>query len=129
MYLTLVDCGPSRFAVWRPLKRRTSAEVIERLERVFCERGAPEEILTDNDTAFRSTLFAQFAARWSVRMRFRCAYAPAGNGIVERCRRTVKVIAARKGCAIHEAYTYITFDRERAMRQRVPQPIRCISTR
>ncbi|KFD59808.1 hypothetical protein M514_28000 [Trichuris suis] len=70
-YLALIDCGPSRFAIWRPLRLHTSADVVGQLETVFYERGAPEELLTDNDTAFRSKAFAQLAARWNVRMRFR----------------------------------------------------------
>ncbi|KFD59252.1 hypothetical protein M514_28570, partial [Trichuris suis] len=106
-YLTLIDCGPSRFCVWRPLRLQTSADIVEQLECVFCERGAPEELLVDNDTAFRSRAFSDFASRWDVRVRFRCAYVPSGNGIVERCHRSVKVIAARKGCSIMEAvYLY-----------------------
>ncbi|XP_045111049.1 uncharacterized protein LOC123504528 [Portunus trituberculatus] len=106
-YLTLIDCGPSRFTIWRPLRLQTSDNIIEQLEAVFCERGTPDEILTDNDTAFRSKLFAQFALRWNVNMHFRGAYSPSGNGVVERCHRTVKVIAARKGCSIAEAvYLY-----------------------
>ncbi|KRX63923.1 hypothetical protein T09_810 [Trichinella sp. T9] len=51
-YLTLIDCRPSRFAVWRRLRVHCSAIVIEQLEAVFYERGAPEELLTDDDTAF-----------------------------------------------------------------------------
>ena len=34
---------------------------------------------------------------------FLCAYSPSGNGIVERSRRTVETIAARKNCSILEA--------------------------
>ncbi|KFD59929.1 hypothetical protein M514_27900 [Trichuris suis] len=81
-YLTLIDSGPSR-----------SIPV----------RGAPEEILADNDTAFRSRLLEQLAERWNVRVRFRCAHNPSGNDIVERCHRTVKVIVARKECSVPEA--------------------------
>uniref|UniRef100_A0A5S6QQT8 Integrase catalytic domain-containing protein n=1 Tax=Trichuris muris TaxID=70415 RepID=A0A5S6QQT8_TRIMR len=51
-YLTLIDSGPSRFAIWRPLKHQSSANVVDQLESVFFERGAPEEILADNDTNF-----------------------------------------------------------------------------
>ena len=102
-YLTLIDCGPSRFAIWRRIRMQTSESVIEQLESVFCERGAPDEILTDNDTAFKSKRFAEFARTWGVRMRFRCAYAASGNGVVERCHRTVKVIATRKQCGVGEA--------------------------
>ncbi|CDW59721.1 hypothetical protein TTRE_0000806101 [Trichuris trichiura] len=52
------------------LRLQTSADVVEQLETVFYECGAPVELLTDNDTAFRSKTFAQLAARWDVRMRF-----------------------------------------------------------
>ncbi|XP_043231265.1 uncharacterized protein LOC122386281 [Amphibalanus amphitrite] len=102
-YLTLVDCGPSRFTIWRPLRLQTSAAVIDQLESVFCERGAPSEILTDNDPAFRSRQFRAFACHWGIKIRFRCAHVPSGNGMIERCHRTVKVIAARKDCTIREA--------------------------
>ena len=100
-YLTVVDCGPSRFSLWRPLRRTDTANVAEELERIFCERGAPVEILGDNDTAFRSRGFAALASRWGVR--FRAVYWPSGNSIVERNHRTVKVIAARKQCSVAEA--------------------------
>ena len=103
LYLSVVDCGPSRFSLWRPLRRADSAHVTEELHRIFNERGAPEEILADNDTAFRSRAFAVFAAKWRVRLRFRAVYRPSGNGVVERNHRTVKVIAARTGCSIGDA--------------------------
>ena len=53
-FLTLIDCGPSRFTLWRPLLRQDSTSIIRQLESVFYKRGPPEEILTDNDTAFHS---------------------------------------------------------------------------
>ncbi|KRX86345.1 hypothetical protein T4E_2355, partial [Trichinella pseudospiralis] len=61
--LTLVDCGPSRFAFWRRLRVHCSGNVTEQLEAVFYERGAPEELLTDNDTAFRRRTSTEFIAR------------------------------------------------------------------
>ena len=103
LYLSIVDCGPSRFSLWRLLRRADSAHIIEELHRIFNERGAPREILADNDTAFRSRAFAVFAAKWGVRLRFRAVYRPSGNGVVERNHRTVKVIAARSGCSIGDA--------------------------
>ena len=106
-FLTMIDCGPSRFAIWRELRAQTSEAVIDKLQQVFYDRGAPEEILTDNDTAFKSGTFKEFAADWAVNVRFRAAHVPSGNGIVERCHRTVKTIAARKGCSMLEAvYLY-----------------------
>ena len=61
------------------------------------------ELLTDNDSAFRSGAFKQFAEGWALQVRFRCAYVASGNGIAERCHRSVKRIAARKRCTIAEA--------------------------
>ncbi|KRY48687.1 hypothetical protein T03_11308 [Trichinella britovi] len=87
-YLTLIDCRPSRFAVWRRLRVHCSANVIEQLEAVFYERGAPEELLTDDDTAFRGRIFTEFVARWGV-------------------------IAARKNCTVEEAmYLYNVTSRD-----------------
>ena len=103
----MVDHGPSRFSIWRQLRLQTAACVVQQLESVFYERGAPHELLLDNDTAFRSKCFRSFAEEWRISLRFRCAYVASGNGIVERCHRTVKTIAARKECSIAEAvYRY-----------------------
>ncbi|KRY45013.1 hypothetical protein T03_3940 [Trichinella britovi] len=75
--------------------------------RTVAKRGAQQELLTDNDTVFRGRNFTEFVARWGVRVRYPCAYAPSGNGIAERCHRSVKVIAARKNCTVEEAvYLY-----------------------
>ena len=102
-YLSVIDCGPSRFAVWRPLRRQDSACVVQRLEEIFYERGAPAEILCDNDPVFRGRPFAVLTARWRVTVRYRAAHVPSGNGVVERSHRTIKVIAARKRCSVAEA--------------------------
>ena len=106
-FLTLIDCGPTRFAIWRLLVRQDSSSVICELESIFYERGPPEEILTDNDTAFCSMEFRRFVDEWGIRLRHRCAYVPSGNSIAERCHRSVKRIAAKKACTIAEAvYRY-----------------------
>ena len=102
-FLTLIDCGPTRFAVWRQMTRQDSANVVRQLSSVFYERGAPEEILTDNDAAFCSQQVRQLLEEWGVRLRLRCAHVPSGNGIVERSHRSIKRIAARKQCTITEA--------------------------
>ena len=67
------------------------------------------KLLTDNDPAFKSRKFTVLAQEWAVRMRFRAAHVPSGNGIVERSHRTIKTIAARSKCSIPEAvYLYVT---------------------
>ena len=102
-YLTLIDCGPSRFAIWRPLLCQDSASIVQQLETVFYERGAPVELLTDNATTFSGEMFSKFAEHRGARIRFRCAYIPAGNGIVERSHRTIKRIATRTRFSVIEA--------------------------
>lgn len=109
LYLTLIDCGPTRYAIWKRLRRQDAMSVIEQLESVFFERGAPSELLTDNAASFRGSLFSDFATRWGMAVRFRCANVPSGNGISERNHRTVKTILARKDCSVAEAvYRYNT---------------------
>ena len=65
-FLTLINCWPSRFAVWWLLLPKDSTSVICQLESVFYKRGPPEEILTNNDTAFRSRQFECFLDEWGV---------------------------------------------------------------
>ena len=96
-YLTLVDCGPSRFAIWRRVGSENAAEISNHMDEIFRERGPPDELLVDNSTAFRSRRLEELCEVWRVRRRFRAAYRPAGNGIVERHHRTIKARAARAG--------------------------------
>ncbi|XP_076036043.1 uncharacterized protein LOC143021997 [Oratosquilla oratoria] len=77
-YLSMVDCGPGRFGIWRELKAETGEEIARVMNEVFLERGPVDEVLMDNGNGF-----------------FRAAYRPSGNGIVERHHRTIKAIAER----------------------------------
>ena len=95
IFLSMVDCWPSRFTIWRRLTSETASSISAQLKQVDIERGPFEELLLDNSTAFRSATVQQFADEWGIRLRFRAAYAPSGNGIVERNHRTIKRIAAR----------------------------------
>ena len=94
-FLSIVDCGPSRFTIWRRLSNESAASIVTNLQQVVIEHGPFVELLLDNATAFRSATVAQFASDWGISLRFRAAYAPSGNGIVERNHRTIKRIAAR----------------------------------
>ena len=91
-YLTLIDCGPSRFSIWCPLQHQNAASIIRQLE-----------LLTDNGAAFSEEEFGRFAENWDIQLQFRCTYVPSGNGIVERCHRTIKRIAARTRYSVMEA--------------------------
>ena len=102
-YLSLIDCGPSRYTIWRKIPTEDAALVASVLESVFIEYGPPGQVLLDNSTTFRSDNLRRMCDKWNVKLRFRCAYRPSGNGIVERVHRTIKRIAARSKISVREA--------------------------
>ena len=51
-YLTCVDCGPSRFAIWREIRNEDAPTIAYECESIFRERGPPAELLM----ALRSSL-------------------------------------------------------------------------
>jgi len=97
LFLSIIDCGPSRFTIWRPLKSEEAAEIAQHLDTIFNEMGPPKSIIADNSAAFRSEVIRQTCAEWSVTIEFRCVNRPSGNGVVERVHRTIKRMAARSG--------------------------------
>ncbi|XP_067949793.1 uncharacterized protein [Watersipora subatra] len=103
VFLSMVDCGPSRFAIWCRLPSETAAHIVAQLRTIVIERGPCDELLMDNSMAFSSATVAQFADEWGISLRFRAAYAPSGNGIVERNHRTIKRIAERGRISPEEA--------------------------
>ena len=94
-YFTVIDCGPSRFAIWREVRSENAADISANLSEIFRERGPPNEILMDNSPAFRSKQVAEVCREWNVLRQYRAAYRPSGNGIAERIHRTIKSLAAR----------------------------------
>ena len=94
-YLSIVNCGPGQFAIWKELGWESADCIASVLNDIFLERGPVEELLMDNATVFRSELLERFLDKWKVRRFFRAAHQPSGNGIVERHRRTIKVMAER----------------------------------
>ncbi len=96
-YLSVVDCGPGRYAMWKRLLGERSNDVARALRTIFMERGAPGELLTDNGPCFRGPELAAELEIWGVAHLFSCAYRPSGNGIVERHHRTIKRMCARTG--------------------------------
>lgn len=95
LYLSLVDCGPGRVAIWRELWAENAEEIARILNEIFLERGPVEEVLMDNGTVFRSRVVREMLDKWNVSRYFRAAYRPSGNGIVERHHRTIKALAER----------------------------------
>lgn len=121
-YLSIVDCGPGRFAIWRSLKREDAQEISAELNNIFLERGPVDELLMDNSTAFRSQCLGDMLSHWNITRVFRAAYRPGGNGIVERHHRTIKAIAERGGISPIEAvYWYNSTPRSGQEESSVPQ--------
>ncbi|XP_067949870.1 uncharacterized protein [Watersipora subatra] len=99
-YLTVIDCGPSRFAIWRKLRNETSPAVMEQLDHIFCERGYPVEILSDNGPCYRS--FKLLLDKWGVNHIYSCAYRASGNEVIERNHRTIKRMLARSDGTVND---------------------------
>ena len=121
-FLSIIDCGPGRFAIWREVKKETSEVVISNLEQIFYERGPPKEILMDNATAFRSAKMREFLASWGVDPCYRAAYRASGNGIIERHHRTIKAKAERGEMdPIQAVYWYNVSPRSGQEEETIPQ--------
>lgn len=137
-YLSVIDCGPSRFTIWRQVASEESHVIAKELFSIFSERGPPEELLMDNSRSFRSKDVEKACEIFCVRRVFRCAYRPAGNGIVERVHRTIKRTAARSNIdPIEAAYWYNNLPKDKKNQNSVPSqmlsytwrmPIKTLST-
>lgn len=101
-YMTIVDCGPSRFSIWRRIQSETKDQISKVLLEIFAERGPPRELLMDNSATFRCEQIEELCEKWNVKRLFRCVNRPSGNGIVERNHRTIKRMAARTKGSIQE---------------------------
>ena len=77
--------------------------IIQQLEVIFFERGAPKELLTDNEATSHSKMFSIFARAWGTDIFFRYAHVSFGNSIVERFHCSIVVIAGRKSCSVATA--------------------------
>lgn len=94
-YLTIIDCGPSRHIIWREVSEESDRCVCKEIEQIYREYGSPTEFLVDNGAVFKSRRLNSLLKDWGVRVIYRCAFRPEGNGIVERSHRTIKRMASR----------------------------------
>ena len=76
---------------------KTVDQAIQLSRRMFLESGPPREILCDYSPCLKSVKTQSFLSQWGVSVVFCCAYKHAGNGIVERNRRTIKRMVASSG--------------------------------
>ena len=121
-YLSIVDCGPGRFAIWREVKRETARCVYNELHQIFLERGPVDEIILDNAASFRSNELQQLFEYWRILPFFRAAHRPSGNSIVERHHRSIKSWSEKAGIEPVEAVYWYNVTPRRALEvETVPQ--------
>ena len=75
-YFSLVDRGPSRYAVWRFLRNESAGEICGVFAQILCDFGPPGEIVAGNGASFRSKDFLKLLEDWNINNHFRCAYCP-----------------------------------------------------
>jgi hypothetical protein len=92
MHVLVVGDYFSKFSLFFPLRRATSAAVIRKLEdEVFLMYGAPQYLLTDNGKQFVSRDFKTLCSTYGVKNRFNAVYHPQANP-VERVNRVLKAM-------------------------------------
>ncbi|KAI0985076.1 hypothetical protein GJ496_011645 [Pomphorhynchus laevis] len=47
-----VDCGPSRYGIWKRVRGTSSFEICAALESIFAQMGPQTDILADNCSSF-----------------------------------------------------------------------------
>ena len=52
-YLSMIECGPSRFTIWRRIPNEDASVLVGAIESILVEFGPPVQILLDNSTSFR----------------------------------------------------------------------------
>lgn len=81
-YLILMDYY-SRWLEIEPLSNPNSAQIIEKLKRIFSAFGIPQKIVCDN-SPFNSQEFHDFAHAWNIELIFSSPYHPRSNGLAEK---------------------------------------------
>ena len=120
-YLTMIDYGPSRFAIWKKIRGETSREISNVLNEVFLERGPVNEVFMDNSATFHSSLLKEMFDCWKIGTYFGATYIASGNGIIERNHRTIKTIAERSDITPQEGPFWYNLAPRSHDQQMIPQ--------
>lgn len=89
--LTVVDYA-TRYPKAVALKNISTVAVAEALVNIFSRVGIPEEILSDEETQFTSSLMKDVGRLLSVKQLTITPYHPQCNGLVERFNGTLKTM-------------------------------------
>lgn len=108
-FLSVIDCGQSKFAIWKELNGESGREIARKLEEIFLERGLPSEVILDNAASFRSVDVREMCKKWNIELIYRAAFRSNCNGIIERNHRTIKRMCARANIEVREAVFWYNF--------------------
>lgn len=90
-YILGVICIHTRFALAIPLTNDRATTIVEALEsHLIAPFGSPQQIVSDNGTNFRSSLYRDFCELLEIEPRFILAYRSNANGQIERFFGTFK---------------------------------------
>lgn len=89
-YLLTIMCVSTRYVEAIPLRRITSANVVEVLVKFFTTVGLPRTIQTDQGSNFMSKIFKQVMDVLQVKHSISSAYHPESQGALERYHQTLK---------------------------------------
>ena len=87
--LTMVD----HFTKWvetRPLKCKATNEVSRGIFSIYCSKGAPVQIISDNGGEFRSKLMEYLQEQYNCHLIFTAPYSPQTNGLTESYHKAIK---------------------------------------
>ena len=108
--LPVTHSVPMWFSIWRHLRQQDAASIVDSLEALFCKQCPANEMLADNNTAFRSRAFRDFPNKSGIWLHFCSAHDPSGKGITEWYHQCVKWIVVRELSSGMEAvyWNYVT---------------------
>ena len=92
--LTYIDMA-TRWPEAIPLRKTTTAIVIQQLTQIFARNGFPTSIVSDNGPQFVTDTFRKFLKEKGIEHVRASPYHPQGNEVIERLHRTLNSVIAK----------------------------------
>ncbi|KAI6650089.1 hypothetical protein LOD99_6171 [Oopsacas minuta] len=89
-HILVIVCYLSKFVIARPLKTKTSKEILDCLQEIYLSFGVPNILQHDQGTEFSSKEFQEFHKKININTRRTTAYHPQSNGLVESHNKILK---------------------------------------
>ena len=80
----------TKFVETRKLINKETIEVARGVFSVYCSKGAPNQIKTDNGKEITSKLMEEFQNKFNCRLIFTAPYRPQTNGLTESHHKGIK---------------------------------------